>query len=153
MPPFSWFQKHKDQLWIHIGSAASANHIFAPKWAQNTKMTIFLLQSGWRQKWTAPFCQCGYGHNIEKNIVTIDLLLKCTKMQIPVKMVSKIHSFINSYGKNKLWTKTMAIFLCFFSPFWDKSAISRGSTSHMSSELIFMVLESGGLGEWKQLQS
>ena len=142
LPPFSWFQKHKDQLWIHIGSAASANHIFAPKWAQNTKMTIILLQSGWRQKWTAPFCQCGYGHNIEKNIVTIDLLLKCTKMQNPVKMVSKIHSFINCYGKNKC---------VFFSPFWDKSAISRGSTSHMSSKLIYLILESGWPLEWGQL--
>ena len=34
LPPFSWsswFQKHKDLLWTHMGSAASGNHIFDPK--------------------------------------------------------------------------------------------------------------------------
>ena len=32
-----WFQKHKDQLWTHMGSAASRKMILDSKYAQNTK--------------------------------------------------------------------------------------------------------------------
>ena len=38
--PFSllfWFQKHKDQLWTHLGSASSGGAIYGLERAQNTK--------------------------------------------------------------------------------------------------------------------
>ena len=28
----SWFQKGKDELWAHMGSASSGGAIFRPKW-------------------------------------------------------------------------------------------------------------------------
>ena len=33
----SWFQKHKDQLWTHLGSACFGAAIYGPESAQNTK--------------------------------------------------------------------------------------------------------------------
>ena len=33
----SWFQKHKDQLWAHLGSAYPGVAIYGPERAQNTK--------------------------------------------------------------------------------------------------------------------
>ena len=33
----SWFQKHKDQLWTHLGSAYPGVAIYGPERAQNTK--------------------------------------------------------------------------------------------------------------------
>ena len=41
----------------------------------------------------------------------------------------------------------------YFEPFLVKKEVSRGSTSHVSSELIFMFLESGEHVEWGQLAS
>ena len=33
----SWFQKHKDQLWTHLGSAYPRVAIYGPEGTQNTK--------------------------------------------------------------------------------------------------------------------
>ena len=44
-------------------------------------------------------------------------------------------------------------FSLYFEPFWAKNNVSRGSTSLVSSELIFMFLESVEHVEWGQLAS
>ena len=44
-------------------------------------------------------------------------------------------------------------FSLYFGPFLVENEVSRGSTSHGSSELIFMILESGEHVEWGQLAS
>ena len=48
----------------------------------------------------------------------------------------------------KLWP-----FSLYFEQFLVKKEVSRGSTSHVSSELIFMFLESVEHVEWGQLAS
>ena len=51
-------------------------------------------------------------------------------------------------GEPKIWP-----FSLYFEPFLVKKEVSRGSTSHVSSELIFMFLESVEHVEWGQLAS
>ena len=41
--------------------------------------------------------------------------------------------------------------LCILGAFWTINSHSRGGTSQMSSELIFMFLESEEQGEWAQI--
>ena len=43
--------------------------------------------------------------------------------------------------------------LCILGAFWAINGHSRVGTSQMSSELIFMFLESGEQGEWAQIGS
>ena len=67
------------------------------------------------------------------------------------------NSFKNALIYKNLWPKqvteqTYGNFLCILSLFWVENIVSRGSTSYVSSELISMFLESGGPGEWWQLQ-
>ena len=64
----------------------------------------------------------------------------------------------NALIYQKLWPKQVTDknyghFLCILSLFRVENMVSRGNTSHVTSELIFMFLESGGPGEWGQLQS
>ena len=72
--------------------------------------------------------------------------------------ITSENSFKNALIYQKLWPKQVTDkkyghFLCILSLFRVENMVSRGSTSHVSSELIFMFLESGGLGEWGQLLS
>ena len=48
----------------------------------------------------------------------------------------------------KIWP-----FSLYFEPYLVEKEVSRGSTSHVSSELIFMFLESVEHVEWGQLAS
>ena len=64
----------------------------------------------------------------------------------------------NAFVYQKLWQKEVTDqnyghFLCIFEPFWVEKEVSRGSTSHVSSKLIFMFLESVEHVEWGQLAS
>ena len=68
------------------------------------------------------------------------------------------NGFKNALIYQKLWPKQVTDknyghFLCILSLFRVKNMVSRGSTSHVSSELIFMFLESGEHVEWGQLAS
>ena len=72
--------------------------------------------------------------------------------------ITNENGFKNALIYQKLWPKQVTEqndghFLCILSQFQVENMVSRGSTSHASSELIFMFLESGGPGEWGQLQS
>ena len=72
--------------------------------------------------------------------------------------ITRENDFKNELIYQKLWPKQVTDknyghFLCILSLFRVKNMVSRGSTSHVSSGLIFMFLESGGPGEWGQLQS
>ena len=64
------------------------------------------------------------------------------------------NGFKNALIYQKLWPKQVTDknyghFLCILSLFWVENMVSRGSTSHVSSEQIFMFLEPGGPGEWE----
>ena len=72
--------------------------------------------------------------------------------------ITSENSFKNALIYQKLWPKQVTDknyghFLCILSLFLVKDMVSRGSTSHVSSEQIFMFLDSGGPGEWGQLAS
>ena len=68
------------------------------------------------------------------------------------------NGFKNAFFYEKLWPKYVVDqkyghFPCILSHFCVEKEVSRGSTSHESSELIFMFLESGEHVEWGQLAS
>ena len=72
--------------------------------------------------------------------------------------ITRENGFKNELIYQKLWPKQVTAknyghFHCISSLFWVKNMVSRGSTSHVSSERIFMFLEPGGPGEWGQLVS
>ena len=72
--------------------------------------------------------------------------------------ITSENGFKNALIYQKLWPKQVTEnffghFLCILSLFWVENMDSRGSTSNVSSEQIFMFLEPGGPGEWGQLQS
>ena len=73
-------------------------------------------------------------------------------------LITSENGFKNALIYQKLWPKQVTDqnyghFLCILRLFSVENIVSRGSTSHVSSGLIFMFLESGGPGEWGQLQS
>ena len=72
--------------------------------------------------------------------------------------ITSENSFKNALIYQKLWPKQVTDkkyghFLCILSLFRVENMVSRGSTSHVSSELIFMFLESVEHVEWGQLAS
>ena len=72
--------------------------------------------------------------------------------------ITSENGFKNALIYQKLWPKQVTDknyghFLCILSLFRVENMVSRGSTSHVTSELIFMFLESGGPGECGQLLS
>ena len=67
--------------------------------------------------------------------------------------ITREKGFKNALIYQTLWPKQITDnnyghFLCILSPFWVKNVVSRMSNSHVSSELIFMFLESAEPGEW-----
>ena len=68
----------------------------------------------------------------------------------------KMHQSIKSYGQDKSWT-TIWQFPMYFEPILGQTygiaGAARQHFTYMSSELIFVFWESGGPGEWGQLQS
>ena len=106
----------------------------------------------YRQLWPFfSFCHNGhhrYGHIMAIIMVNIGIVLRSTSE----------NSFKNALIYQKLWPKQImdknyGHFLCILSPFRVENMVSRGSTSHASSELIFMFLESGGQGEWGRFRA
>ena len=96
-------------------------------------------------------CYKRYDHNIRAIVMANESIWKTIKNvghqrnQHQKRIyLSKVMSF-TSHGP-KLWP-----FPLYLEPF--ENMASRGCTSHISSELIFMFLDSGWPREWGQLQS
>ena len=86
-----------------------------------------------------------YGHRFDQYWCLFEEQEKCRST---VKAELKNMHRFKSYGQNKIDYEIMAIFFVFWAYFLTENDHSRGSTSHGSSEVIFMFLESVEQCEW-----
>ena len=87
---------------------------------------------------------------IKSNILWSFLTLpqRFTKMQISCENENTKYAFYIKLWPKKDWVWNFGHFLCILRSFWTKNGPSRGSTSHVSSELILTFLKSEEQGEW-----
>ena len=99
------------------------------------------------------FCQCGqnqYGLIIAVIMANIGVVLKSKKKM----QITRENGFKNTLIFHQLWSKQFTDQnYGHLGLFQVKNMVFRGSTSHVSSDLILMFLESGEHVEWGQLAS